>query len=62
MVFKENGSLPVALFRNGTMEEMTDNQLFQILSANFCFLFPTPRSGPYFQLHVLKKKEERKEN
>ena len=60
MVLKENGSLPVALFRNGRMEEMTDNQLFQILSAHFCFLFPTPRSVPYFQLHVLKKKKERK--
>ena len=56
MVLKENGSLPVALFRNGRMEEMTDNQLFQILSAHFCFLFPTPRSVPYFQLHVLKRK------
>ena len=61
MVLKENGSLPVALFRNGRMEEMTDNQLFQILSAHFCFLFPTRRSVPYFQLHVLKKrKKERK--
>ena len=58
MVLKENGSLPVALFRNGRMEEMTDNQLFQILSAHFCFLFPTPRSGPHFQLHVLKKKKK----
>ena len=48
-----------ALFRNGRMEEMTDNQLFQILSAHFCFLFPTPRSGPYFQLHVLKKKKRK---
>lgn len=65
MVLKENGSLSVALFRNGRMEEMTDNQLFQILSAHFCFLFPTPRSIAYFQLHVLKKKKgkkERKEN
>ena len=62
MVLKENGSLPVALFRNGRMEEMTDNQLFQILSAHFCFLFPTPRSVPYFQLHVLKKRKKRKEN
>ena len=59
MVLKENGSLPVALFRNGGMEEMTDNQLFQILSAHFCFLFPTPRSVPYFQLHVLKKKKKK---
>ena len=60
MVLKENVSLPVALFRSGRMEEMTDNQLFQILSAHFCFLFPTPSSVPYFQLHVLKKKKERK--
>ena len=61
MVLKENGSLSVALFRNGRMEEMTDNQLFQILSAHFCFFFPTPRSVPYFQLHVLKKKKRKKE-
>ena len=53
MVWTEKGSLPVALFRNGRMEEITDNQLFQILSAHFCFLFPTPRSVRYFQLHVL---------
>ena len=61
MVLKENGSLPVALFRNGRMEEMTDNQLLQILSAHFCFLFPTPRSVPYFQLHVLTCKKKNKE-
>ena len=60
MVLKENGSLPVALFRNGRMEEMTDNQLFQILSAHFCFLFPTPFHISNCMFLKKKRKERKK--